>query len=239
VTTDSTRPDAPSRRRLISAEVALTLLEVLRSQDRPEEILQDEDPTITMPRRLGLSDVIHTQILRYRDEARRRHRVTEGEITDLFSLVVRRPDAKEIFFEAGTLLAGPMTRRKREGRLNGRVGRTLARRRVRKRLKTLFGQRVGAFGRGSFNLQGAGLLFAHATPNGEACELVSGLCQAILQGYDRRQLLLVHNACEARGNQRCRWAVAFQAPNGEPEADEVDGSSQTGVQPNGLSADSD
>jgi hypothetical protein len=203
--------------RVVSAQVALTLLEVIRSQDRPEEFLQDENPTVTMPRRLGLSDVIDTQIRRYRDEARRRQRITEEEIGDLFRLVVRRPDAREVFFEAGTLLAGPLPRRRRAGRLKGRVARTLARRRVRKRLKRLFGRRVGGFGQGAFNLQGTGLIFARATPSGEACELVSGICQAILEGYDARPLLLVHDACEARGGQRCGWSLSFSEGGDVPD----------------------
>ena len=54
--------------RRISAVVALTLLEVIKQQDIPSEVLESEDPTVTMPRRLGLSDVIEMQIRRYRDE---------------------------------------------------------------------------------------------------------------------------------------------------------------------------
>ncbi len=204
----------------IAAVVALTLLEVIRSQDRPEEILQDEDPTITMPRRLGLSDVIDTQIRRYGEAARRRQRVTESEIGDLFALVVRRPDSREVFFEAGRSLTGKLPRRRRAGRLKGRLARASAKRRVRKRLKTLFGQPVGSFGQGPFVLEGKDLMFARTTPRGEACELISGLCQGIADGYDSGPVLLVHNACQAQGDPGCRWALSFGHGDETPEREE-------------------
>ncbi len=212
----------------IAAVVALTLLEVIRSQDRPDEILQDEDPTITMPRRLGLSDVIDTQIRRYREAARRRQRVTENEIGDLFALVVRRPDAREVFFEAGRLLTGKLPRRPKAGRLKRRLARASAKRRVRKRLKVLFGQRVGSFGQGPFVLEGRDLMFARTTPRGEACELISGLCQGIADGYDAGPVLLVHNACQARGDAGCRWALSLGHGDETPER-EADAGAATPV----------
>src|SRR3990172_5430231 len=53
--TDSlaTRPQDASRRR-VRPVVALRLLEVMRDQDVPPEGLEEEDPTVTLPRRLGL-----------------------------------------------------------------------------------------------------------------------------------------------------------------------------------------
>ncbi|MGZ7236654.1 hypothetical protein ACXWOK_10690, partial [Streptococcus pyogenes] len=45
----------------------LILLETLRDMDRPEELLEGEDLTASMPRRLGLSDVVYLQIHRFRE----------------------------------------------------------------------------------------------------------------------------------------------------------------------------
>ena len=81
--------------------MALRLLEVLRDLDHPGEILEDENPSVTMPRRLGLSDVVDRQIRTYREDVKQRVRLTDGEIRDLFRLVTRRPDAKEVFLRAG------------------------------------------------------------------------------------------------------------------------------------------
>ena len=197
------------------------MLETIRAQDRPEEILQDEDPTLTMPRRLGLSDVIHTQIRRYREEVRRRQRVTESEIGDLFRLVVRRPDARRVFFLVGQELSERDGRRNKGARLKSRVGRALARRRVKKRLETLFGRSVGAFGQGPFSLEGSDLLFTREVSGGEACELVSGLCHGILDGDKHGSVTVDHATCQGRGDDQCRWTVSagLTASGSEEDAD--------------------
>lgn len=211
-----------SGRPIVSPGVALTLLEVIQDQDRPEEILQDEDLSITMPRRLGLSDVILTQVMRYREEARKGHRITEEETGDLLRLVARRPDAAQVFAEAGRRLSESGGRPPRKAKLKGRMGRALARRRVKKRLKSLFGKRVGAFGQGVFSLEGTGLLFVRHVPAGDACHLVSGLCQGILSGPDVASVRVRHSSCQARGDESCQWTVgASSEPGGAALAEDT------------------
>jgi hypothetical protein len=85
--------------------VALALLEALRDQDRPGEVLDDEDLTVTLPRRFGLSDVVDSQIRRYQEDARRTRRVPEGEVRDLIRLVSRRPDSEGLFRDVGRSLS--------------------------------------------------------------------------------------------------------------------------------------
>ena len=63
-------------RRRVQAIVALRLLEVMRDQDLPVEVLEEEDPAVTMPRRLGLSEVVERQIRSYREDVRRRFRLS-------------------------------------------------------------------------------------------------------------------------------------------------------------------
>ena len=48
--------------RRVQAVVALRLLEVMRDMDLPTELLGDENLTLTIPRRFGLSDVVERQI---------------------------------------------------------------------------------------------------------------------------------------------------------------------------------
>ena len=71
-------PPAQTRPR-VAPVFGLTLLESLRDQDLPEEFLQDENPSVTMPRRLGLSDVVDKQIRIYRDAVRQRRRMSASE----------------------------------------------------------------------------------------------------------------------------------------------------------------
>jgi hypothetical protein len=202
-------------RRRIAAVFGLTLLEVLQSQDRPDEVFEDEDVSVTMPRRLGLSDVVDRQVRNYREAVRKRRRMTDAEARDLIHLVIRRPDAEDVFRVAGTTLAGGGP----AGRGSGRVGRllprgvgfALARRRVRKRLKNLFGRRVGGFAPGPFALEGRGLIFIACDPGGDACHFLTGLAQAVLERTVGDAPRVVHAQCQSRGDDVCRWTVTSDA----------------------------
>jgi hypothetical protein len=83
----------------------LLLLETLRDMDRPDEVLEGEDLSASMPRRLGLSDVVYVQIHRFREEVRRKRLQTAATVEDLIRLVIKRHDADEIFEEAGRRVA--------------------------------------------------------------------------------------------------------------------------------------
>jgi hypothetical protein len=202
-------PEIDVSQRRVQAVVALRLLEVVRAQDLPGEILEDEDPTVTMPRRLGLSDVVERQIRSYRSDVRRRAKLTDGEVQDLFRLVIRRPDAEEIFYRVGELLAGREHAGVRWGLAPRRIALAIARGRVQRRLKALFGRRMGGFVRGRFAVEGRSLLFIQADPGGDACFFVSGLCQAILERTTGRPARVTHTLCQSRGDALCRWEGAL------------------------------
>ena len=190
-------------RRRVSALVALTILEVLQASDRPFEVFEEEDTSITMPRRLGLSDVVERRIRTYQGETKKGNKISDEEFEDLVRLVVKRPDARAIFLECGARLAGKPSRRSRF--VPRRLGLALAKRRTRKRLRALFGRRVGGFADGGFVLEGRSLLFIQSDSRGDACSLVSGLCSATLSGSVEDPPTIVHIACEARGDAYCRW----------------------------------
>jgi hypothetical protein len=217
----STSQEAESRR--IAAVVGLRLLELIRSQDLPSEVLEDEDPSVTMPRRLGLSDVVERQIRSYREAVRRRRRMSETELRNLVGLVVRRRDAEEIFYRAGHTLVdegggatGPVVRLLPDG-----VGFLVARRRARRGLRRLFGRHVGTFTPGPFALEGRSLILWRADPGGEACAFVSGFCQAVLAGAVGPHRTVIHNRCQARGDETCRWTVVAENRAREREAEAV------------------
>ena len=181
----------------MSALVALTILEVLQASDRPFEVFEEEDTSITMPRRFGLSDVVERRIRTYQEETRKGSRISDEEFIDLIRLVVKRPDARAIFLECGARLAGNPPRR--SWFVPRRLGMALARRRTRKRLRALFGRRIGGFAEGGFTLEGRSLLFIQSDSMGDACFLVSGLCSATVSGSVDDPPTIAHIACEARG----------------------------------------
>jgi hypothetical protein len=189
--------------------VALSLLEVIRARDLPTEILESEDPSQTMPRRLGLSGVVDVQIRRLREQARRRERIALEQARDLFHLVLRRPDSEEAFFQAGERLAGKIEPLGGISRLYPRgVRYALARRQVGKRIRSLFSRSVGGFAHGSFNLEARGHFLLEMDPGGDACHLLSGLAQEVLRRYLRREVVVTHSSCQARKNELCRWTAS-------------------------------
>lgn len=200
--------------RRISALVAVTLLEVIRHQDTPTEVLEAEDTSTTMPRRLGLSDVIDRQIRRYREEARRRQRITDDEFKDLVRLVIRRHDSEEVFFHAGSLLAGDDVSDWRRS-LPRSFSYGLARRRVRRQLTKMFGRRVGGFAAGPFTLEARAHLLIEGDPGGDACQFLTGFSQAVLQRYCGRRARVVHSLCESRKDPLCRWTVLAEERSAE------------------------
>jgi len=207
--TDPT-PDGTTRPR-IRARLALTILEVLQAQDAPREVLEDENVAQTMPRRLGLSDVVDRQVQHYRAEAKRGARITDGQFHDLVQLVVRRPDAAEIFWRVGRRAAGAGPRTFVSRALPDSLKHARLRRRVQRRLKGVFGRSVGEFTEGPFTLEGRALLFVKHTPKGEACYLVSGFCQAIVEEVLGEDYHVVHDRCEGRGDGGCRWTIMADA----------------------------
>ena len=191
----------------VSAVVALTLLEVIQMRDQPSEVFEEEDTSITMPRKLGLSDLVERQIRNYRDGVKRGRKISDGEFRNLVGLVTKRPDSAEVFLECGKCLANGLS-----GRCSWfmprRMAIAFARRRLRCRLKALFGRRIGGFaGGGGFTMEGRALLFMQADPGGDACLLVSGLCSAVLGVTIQGAPDVEHLECEARGDAFCRWGI--------------------------------
>lgn len=203
-----------SRRPRAQPVFGLTLLESLRDQDRPEEFLEDEVPSVTMPRRLGLSDVVDRQIRSYRQAVRQRRRMSDDEVRDLIRLVVRRPDAAEIFHRAGRRLAARAARGTAPWAtrvLPRALAFHFARRAAARGLNRLFGRRVGGLAHGPFALEGRGLLFMDGDPSGKACQFVSGFCQAVVSERLGPEYQVAHTQCQAHGDSHCRWAVTGEA----------------------------
>jgi hypothetical protein len=208
--------DPSSSPRRVQSVVALRLLEVIRDRDLPRELLEDEDPSRTMPRRFGLSDVVERQIRTYREHVRKGVRLTDEEVRGLFRFVIRRPDGEEIFHQVGRLLAQPDMGGRWSRALPRRMGFALARARARRRLTKVFGRAIGGFARGPFVIEGRALFFIESDPGGDACHLLSGFCQEIVDNTMAGSARVTHTHCQARGDALCRWeaevAEAYTPP---------------------------
>jgi hypothetical protein len=185
--------------------VALRLLEVMKDMDLPVELLEDEDPTQTIPRRFGLSDVVDRQIRSYKEDVRKRVRLNDEEIRGLFRFVIRRPDGPQVFHQVGRLLASTDRPKRWIRLLPVGVQYRMARSRARRTLKRLFGRHVGGFGRAPFVIEGRSLLFIQSDPGGDACFLLSGFAEEVLEQTLGGTARIVHTLCQGRGDDLCRW----------------------------------
>ena len=90
----------------VNARIPLSLLEAVRRKDTPETDTEEEEYVQELRnKRLGLSDTVYQQIKRYSDAAKKGQGIPYAEVTGLGTLIGRRPDAEELFENAGRILA--------------------------------------------------------------------------------------------------------------------------------------
>jgi bacteriochlorophyll 4-vinyl reductase len=209
-------PAAPlraERRNSITPIFPLLLLQTMRDMDRPEEILEDEDLTISLPRRFGLSDVVGRQIYRFQEEVRRRQPQSVADVEALIRLVGRRPDAEAIFREAGRRMANQAWGERAAGtrRALKWMPRALALltglRAARRLLRQLVGDGSLRIQRSPVEMLISASLTARADPTGRACAFYSGVFEELLHRYTGRAYRVLHDRCEALGNDSCEWSV--------------------------------
>ena len=196
----------------LSPSVALVLLESLRDVDTPPEVLEDEAFHVSLPRRLGLSDVIDGQMRRYADMSKRRRQLEASEFLDLLRLIARRPDARMVFEAAGDRLGSEyVARTPRAAGLARRLAPARFRRRsllrhLRRVAESLSPGSAIQSDRGDPSISVAGCLPAVADDSGSACGIITAAFTACAHGLGESSP--VHHAhCESRGDDACLWEV--------------------------------
>ena len=195
------------------ADLPLAILESVRQHDRPTEVLEDEDLTASLPRRLGLTGVVESQIHRYRIARKRRERIPFDDVADLLKLVLRRPDSEAILREAGHDLA------RHHGRkalyrlatlarlLPAALSTRIAKRSVRRLMRRIGGGVPMRVTRAPFRVQASSPVTARADRYGVACILYGAAIEEAVQHAIGRRPTVEHVACEAKGAERCIWEV--------------------------------
>ena len=188
----------------------LALLEAVRAHDRPGEVLEDEDLTISLPRRLGLTGVIGSQIHRYETAQKSGKSVPFSEVYSLLQLVIRRPDAGAILWETGQQLAGRRFERVPGGmvkllRVLPGAGRGSAARVVRRLLRSLSGGLAVETRARPFTVRLPDCPVATLDALGTGCQLYTGAIERIVTGYTGKPTPVEHTRCRARGQPLCEW----------------------------------
>jgi hypothetical protein len=200
-----------TRAPMVASALPLALLEAVRSHDRPGEVLEDEDLVQSMPRRLGLTPVINSQIKKYETAFASNRRVPLSEVLDLMRLVLRRPDAPTIMEETGRRVTRlQLGRRFSPVRsLRRLIPRAIVfasvRRAARRLLRTIAGG-------GAVRVTGKPLAVRiDGAPTGQmetwACQLYTGALEELIELYTGSVQRVGHVTCEARGEATCEWAA--------------------------------
>jgi predicted hydrocarbon binding protein len=203
-------PSAVARNGYVVPVLPLALLEAVRSHDHPQEVLEDENLAHSLPRRLGLSDVVLTQIRRYEGEVQAGRRVPLSELMDLLRLVLRRPDAAEVLMDAGRDVA--RRRFEKVSKTSIRLHRVLplalalpgVRRAVRKLLRSMAGNaRITARNPLVISMGNS----PTGRLDGTACVLYTGAIEELARLYVGKERRVVHSRCSARGDALCEWSM--------------------------------
>lgn len=197
----------------VVASLAVALLESTRSHDRPSEVLEDEDLSVSLPRRLGLSGVVETQIQRYQAAARAGKPLPLEEFKSLLRLVLRRPDAEAILREAGVRSAtrhfekvsGLATKMVRK--LPRALGFIVLARAERKLLRNITGvDRVDVKGR-PLVVRLHQSPTAMLEPAGVACALYGSAFEELASLYTGKRAKVAHSRCMVNGGAICQWTL--------------------------------
>lgn len=195
------------------ADLPLAILESVRDHDRPMEVLEDEDLTVSLPRRLGLTGVVESQIHRYRIARKRREMIPFDDVADLLRLVLRRPDSEPILREAGRDLARRFGRKSRYGLtslarlLPDALSRRVASKTVQRLLRRIGGGIPLRVSRSPFRVELEGTVTARADRYGIACVLYGAAIEETVHDATGRRPHVEHVACGAKGGERCVWMV--------------------------------
>jgi predicted hydrocarbon binding protein len=200
----------------------LSVLEAVRAVDTPSGEFEAEFVHELRNKRLGLSDTVFAQIKRYSDAVRRNQRTPFDDAAALAKLVGRRPDAEDVFREAGRVVArqayhtiSPVTRRLMLG-LPSLLSRPIALRHARRITKRYFAgvvRRVGS----TILLEVRNSVTLDAAPKLGGCAYYESALRELM-------LLLVggvgaveHVRCAGRGEGVCEWRAEWRPIGSGPK----------------------
>lgn len=197
----------------VLAALPLALLQSTRAHDRPGEVLEDEDLSLSLPRRLGLSTVVERQIRHYETAAKSGKRVSSDEFFSLLKLVLRRPDAETILRETGARVA-----QRQFANVSGfklKLLRFLPRALLLRSVRSASARLLrNISGDGDVVVTGnpvmARVTRAEITllePEGLGCTLYAAAFEELASLYLGKKTAVVHERCAAKGDGHCEWRL--------------------------------
>lgn len=205
----------------VNARIPLSLLEAVRRKDTPETDTEEEEYVQELRnKRLGLSDTVYQQIRRYSDAAKRGQAIPYAEATGLGTLIGRRPDAAELFDDAGKILANDVyeaisgTLRKTIRVVPSIVARPLAMSQLRQFAGRFFDGRLTRSG-SSLALSITDSVTVNSGPHSVGCTYYASALRELLRLLLSGGGLVDHVLCLQRGDKRCEWRADWRNQQSE------------------------
>lgn len=199
----------------VNARIPLSLLEAVRVIDVPELDTETEYVQELRNKRLGLSDTVYQQILRYTDAAKRGQGIWYAEATGLATLIGRRPDAAELYRSAGQILARDAFEsiagaKRKTIRVLPNFGRPLAFRELRKITTNYFRGTLARSG-GSVRLTVPVSVTVNSAPNSLGCTYYAAALGELLKLLIDGESPVEHERCLQRGDDVCEWHAEWRS----------------------------
>ena len=197
----------------IDALLPLSLLHAVRSVDTPDDDVEAEYTLDLRNKRLGLSETVYAQILRYSEAVKRSERTGATEVAALATLIGRRPDAEQVFGEAGRHLAReayrtiPVPTRKLLRVLPKLVARPVAVRRANRIARRYLNGAVRRDGSSIILTVPNSLTLEVA--NGQGCEFYNAALRELLNLLVGSSGAVEHVRCASRGEGECEWKAEW------------------------------
>lgn len=199
----------------VNARIPLSLLEAIRRIDTPQDQSETEYVAELRNKRLGLSDTVYTQIRRYNEALKRGQRIPFAEAEGLGTLIGRRPDAEQLYRNAGMILANDVyqsispTRRGTISVLPGFMSRPMALKQLAVVAEKYIGgtvERTGAF----VSLKVPDSVTVNGSPKSGGCIFYEMAFRELLRLLVGAGDQVDHVHCAARGEGWCEWRAEWQ-----------------------------
>lgn len=196
--------------------VPLTLLEAVRTVDRPDDGFETEFVDELKVKRFGLSDTVHAQIGRYLEATKRGQRPSFEEAAGIARLIGRRPDAEAVFREAGRGLARrtydrvSLPTRRLVRILPAMVARPMALGQIRKVAVRYLGGDVRRVG-GTVHLEVKHSVTLDAGPRLAGCAYYEAVLRELMQRLVDGVGVVEHVRCASRGEGTCEWRAQWRS----------------------------
>jgi predicted hydrocarbon binding protein len=212
----------------VDALLPLSLLHAVRSVDTPDDDVEAEYTLDLRNKRLGLSETVYAQIRRYTEASKKSERTGTAEAVALAKLIGRRPDAEEVFREAGQHLAReayrtiPIVTRKMIRAMPNVIARPVAFRRARRIAKRYLNGGMRRVGSSVFLVVPQPLMLDEGIgPRG--CVFYESVLRELLHLLVLASGAVEHVRCASRGDGECEWKAEW----GETERETGNGKRET------------